>query len=184
MVPENNVSRSEAVGHLVIGTTSNQSGTLIANLLAQDGYSTDVLLLDRCTPGRVAQFKPDLVLLYEGAIPAATMSCCAHLRAVPDTSDLPIVVVSSCFRRDSRAQWVTLGADDYLCALFDSTVLSARVAALVARYRRRAADLECRRKALGLLSAMAAQSPTLANYLARTGLAEPSHAGACAGKLI
>ncbi|MCB0162300.1 MAG: response regulator transcription factor, partial [Caldilineaceae bacterium] len=104
-------------------------------LLEQAGYrasdaatAEDGLALAQTEP-------PDLVLLDIGLPGMDGLDALQRLRA---QSDAPVIFLTARRRELEQALGLELGADDYVTKPFDSTVLLARIKAVLRRYQRAA----------------------------------------------
>lgn len=73
---------------------------------------------------------PDLVVLDIGIPKLSGLEVCRHLR---DSSDVPVIIVTSLVQDGDVVRGLDAGADDYLCKPFNGQVLRARVKALLRR---------------------------------------------------
>ena len=92
---------------------SASDGTEALKILRKGGY--DLLILDLMLPG----------------IPG--MELCRILRAEPETSNLPIIMLTAKTEEIDRVLGLETGADDYVTKPFSPRELSARVRALLRR---------------------------------------------------
>ena len=83
--------------------------------------------------GALDQFEdeaPDIVILDIGIPKLNGLEVCRHLR---ESSDVPIIIVTSRGRDCDVVEGLDAGADDYLCKPFSADVLLARVNAVLRR---------------------------------------------------
>ena len=73
---------------------------------------------------------PDLILLDLGIPKLSGLEVCRHVR---NSSDVPVIIVSSRARDCDVVEGLDAGADDYLCKPFSADVLLARVNAVLRR---------------------------------------------------
>jgi two-component system phosphate regulon response regulator PhoB len=82
---------------------------------------------------RVAEAKPDLVLL-DWMLPALSgLEVCRQIRRRPATRDLPIIMVTARTEDQDAVRALDLGADDYITKPFAMEGLLARIRALLRR---------------------------------------------------
>lgn len=103
---------------------------LVADVLAEEGYRTEIVTDSRQALGTFARIKPDVVTLDVMMPGQDGISLCLELRR---NSAVPILFLSA--RRDppDRVVGLRIGADDYLAKPFDTDELIARVGALLRR---------------------------------------------------
>jgi two-component system phosphate regulon response regulator PhoB len=82
---------------------------------------------------RVAEARPDLVLL-DWMLPALSgLEVCRQLRRRPATRDLPIIMVTARSENQDAIRALDTGADDYISKPFGMDALLARIRALLRR---------------------------------------------------
>ena len=82
---------------------------------------------------RVAEARPDLVLL-DWMLPSLSgIEVCRQLRRRPATRDLPIIMVTARTEDQDAVRALDLGADDYITKPFVMEALMARIRALLRR---------------------------------------------------
>lgn len=89
----------------------------------------EALLLARESP-------PDIVLLdwmIEGGI--SGIEVCRRLRRIPDTANVPIIMLTARGEEEDRIRGLETGADDYVTKPFSPRELVARVGAVLRRVR-------------------------------------------------
>ena len=91
---------------------------------------------------RVAETKPDMILLDIMMPVMDGFEMLGKLKAEPEWRDIPVVIISAMSDMDSVVRGIQLGADDYLPKPSDPVLLKARLEAGLARKRLR--DLEKR----------------------------------------
>jgi phosphoserine phosphatase RsbU/P len=89
---------------------------------------------------RVAEARPDMILLDIMMPVMDGFEMLRQLKGVPDWRDIPVVIISALTDMDSVVRGIKLGADDYLPKPFNPTLLSARLSAGLVRKQLR--DLE------------------------------------------
>ncbi len=104
--------------------------TLVANVLAEEGYGTHIVTDSRRALDTFDRVKPDVVTLDVMMPSFDGISLCLELRR---NSDVPILFISARKDPPDRVVGLRIGADDYMAKPFDTEELVARVDALVRR---------------------------------------------------
>lgn len=82
---------------------------------------------------RVAEGKPDLILL-DWMLPALSgLEVCRQIRRRPNTRELPIIMVTARTEDQDAVRALDTGADDYISKPFVMDALMARIRALLRR---------------------------------------------------
>lgn len=82
---------------------------------------------------RVAEQKPDLILL-DWMLPGTSgIEICRRIRAREDTSRVPVIMVTARGEEEERIRGLATGADDYVVKPFSIPELMARIKALLRR---------------------------------------------------
>jgi len=88
----------------------------------------EAILLARETP-------PDLVLLDWMIEGISGIEVCRRLRRMPDTANVPIIMLTARGEEEDRVRGLETGADDYITKPFSPRELIARVGAVLRRVR-------------------------------------------------
>lgn len=88
----------------------------------------DALLIARETP-------PDLVILDWMIEGVSGIEVCRRLRRIPETANVPIIMLTARTEEADRVRGLETGADDYVTKPFSPKELVARVAAVLRRMR-------------------------------------------------
>ena len=88
----------------------------------------EALILARETP-------PDVVILDWMIESLSGIEVCRRLRRVPDTANVPIIMLTARGEEDDRIRGLETGADDYVTKPFSPRELVARVLAVLRRVR-------------------------------------------------
>jgi len=104
--------------------------TLVANVLAEEGYATEIVTDSRQALETFARVKPDIVTLDVMMPSLDGISLCLELRR---NSEVPILFISARKEPPDRVVGLRIGADDYMSKPFDTEELVARVDALIRR---------------------------------------------------
>lgn len=82
---------------------------------------------------RVAEVKPDIILL-DWMLPGTSgIEICRRLRAKAETASVPIIMVTARGEEEERVRGLATGADDYVVKPFSLPELLARIQALLRR---------------------------------------------------
>ena len=104
--------------------------TLVADVLAEEGYATEVVTDSRLALDTFDRVKPDVVTLDVMMPSLDGISLCLELRR---NSEVPILFISARKDPPDRVVGLRIGADDYMSKPFDTDELVARIEALLRR---------------------------------------------------
>jgi adenylate cyclase len=108
-----------------------QNVKLLADLLGAKGYSVITAGSGNEALGKVTNEHPDLVLLDVMMPGMNGYEVCKSIRAEPETSILPVVMVTALDPREERVKGLEAGADDFLSKPINQPELLARVRSLL-----------------------------------------------------
>jgi len=131
---------------VVIAEDNAEMRRLLAHLLSHE-FRVRETRNGREALEAVRERAPDLVLTDVMMPELSGTELCRALKGSPETSGVPVVLVTSKAEREMKVQGLELGADDYVTKPFHPRELLARVRSLV-RLRRLQAQLEERNRAL------------------------------------
>lgn len=107
--------------------------TLLRYNLEKQGFRVEEAADGQEALLRVAEARPDLVLL-DWMLPALSgIEVCRQLRRRPGTRDLPIIMVTARTEDQDAVRALDTGADDYIAKPFVMDALLARIRALLRR---------------------------------------------------
>jgi two-component system, OmpR family, phosphate regulon response regulator PhoB len=107
--------------------------TLLRYNLEKAGFAVEEATDGQEALTRVAEGRPDLVLL-DWMLPALSgLEVCRQIRRRPNTRDLPIIMVTARTEDQDAVRALDLGADDYITKPFQMESLVARIRALLRR---------------------------------------------------
>jgi two-component system, OmpR family, response regulator MtrA len=104
--------------------------SIIANVLSEEGYATEIVTDSRQALETFERVKPDVVTLDVMMPSLDGISLCLELRR---NSEVPILFISARKEPPDRVVGLRIGADDYMAKPFDTDELVARVDALIRR---------------------------------------------------
>jgi DNA-binding response OmpR family regulator len=102
--------------------------------LERDGYSVDTASTASEALNRIAENRPDIILLDVMLPDMSGTKLANQLKNSPDTSSIPIILLTA---RDSETDIVvglSMGADDYVTKPCSRAVISARIEAVLRRF--------------------------------------------------
>ncbi|WP_439595056.1 phosphate regulon transcriptional regulator PhoB [Falsiroseomonas sp.] len=107
--------------------------TLLRYNLEKQGFRVEEATDGQEALMRVAEGKPDLILL-DWMLPALSgLEVCRQIRRRPNTRDLPIIMVTARTEDQDAVRALDTGADDYISKPFVMDALLARIRALLRR---------------------------------------------------
>lgn len=111
--------------------------TLLRYNLEKQGFRVEEATDGQEALLRVAEARPDLILL-DWMLPSLSgIEVCRQIRRKPATRDLPIIMVTARTEDQDAVRALDLGADDYITKPFSMEELLARVRANLRRVRER-----------------------------------------------
>jgi two-component system phosphate regulon response regulator PhoB len=108
---------------------------LLTYNLEKAGFRTTVARDGEEAMLAVAEERPDLVLLDWMLPYVSGIEICRRLRRNPETSDLPVILLTARGEESDRIRGLESGADDYVVKPFSPSELIARVRAVMRRTR-------------------------------------------------
>jgi DNA-binding response OmpR family regulator len=109
---------------------------LVQFLLSEQGYQVDMVDNARGALAMVERQPPDLMLLDVNLPQLSGFEIYQRLRE--RNYDIPAIFVTAKDELEDRLQGLRMGADDYICKPFQPAELTARVEAVLRRYRKAA----------------------------------------------
>ena len=107
--------------------------TLLRYNLEKQGFRVEEAADGQEALLRVAETKPDLILL-DWMLPALSgLEVCRQIRRRPATRDLPIIMVTARTEDQDAVRALDMGADDYIAKPYAMEALLARIRALLRR---------------------------------------------------
>jgi two-component system phosphate regulon response regulator PhoB len=107
--------------------------TLLRYNLEKQGFRVEEAADGQEALLRVAETKPDLILL-DWMLPSLSgLEVCRQIRRRPATRDLPIIMVTARTENQDAVRALDTGADDYIAKPFAMEALLARIRALLRR---------------------------------------------------
>ncbi len=110
----------------------------VKTLLTPEGYILEFAKSGEEALEKVVNLIPDLMLLDVMMPGMDGFEVCRRLRQNPQSRELPIVMVTALYDRESRLQGLEVGADDFISKPIDQAELRARIRSITRlnRYRR------------------------------------------------
>ena len=107
--------------------------TMLRYNLEKSGYRVEEAVDGQEAILRIAETKPDLVLLDWMLPMMSGIEVCRQIRRRPETRDLPVIMVTARAEDQDAVRGLNTGADDYITKPFSVDALLARVRALLRR---------------------------------------------------
>jgi CheY-like chemotaxis protein len=117
---------------VLITDDDNALRSLLVMALKAEGYEIEEAINGEECLVKYARLQPDLVLLDAVMPEMDGFSCCQHIRALPDRSQIPILMITFLDDRESIDQAFQAGATDYITKPIHWSVLRQRVRYLLA----------------------------------------------------
>ncbi len=107
--------------------------TMLRYNLEREGFAVDEAADGEEALLRIAEHRPDIVLL-DWMLPLVSgLEVCRQIRRVPETRALPVVMLTARGEESDRIRGLDSGADDYVVKPFSPTELVARLRAVIRR---------------------------------------------------
>lgn len=106
---------------------------LLRKRFRADGYDTIEAFDGEEALGKVAEGRPDLVILDVMMPKLDGFGVCRRLRENPATRHLPVLMLTAKSETPDKVQGLDIGADDYITKPFDYKELAARVRSLLSK---------------------------------------------------
>ena len=120
--------------HILIVDDDPIGSRMMHFLLTEQGYQVDMVDNARGALAMVERQPPDLMLLDVNLPQLNGFEM--YQRLLDKDYDLPVIFVSAKGELEDRLQGLRMGADDYICKPFQPAELTARVEAVLRRYRK------------------------------------------------
>jgi two-component system, OmpR family, phosphate regulon response regulator PhoB len=101
--------------------------------LEKEGFTVDEAVNGEEALAKIAELRPDAVLL-DWMLPLVSgIEVCRQLRRAPETRHLPVIMLTARGEEGDRVRGLNSGADDYVVKPFSPTELVARLRAVMRR---------------------------------------------------
>ncbi len=107
--------------------------TMLRYNLEKQGYRVDEATDGQEALTRIAEARPDLVLLDWMLPTLSGIEVCRQIRRRPETRNLPVIMVTARAEDQDAVRGLDTGADDYITKPFSIAFLIARMRALLRR---------------------------------------------------
>ena len=122
----------ERSGRLVLVVDDEPAiSRLLRTVLEADGHQVVVAADGEQALDRVAEARPDLIILDLDMPQMGGFEVCRRLKAAPDTRLLPVLVLTGTGAADARLRAWELGADEFLSKPFQTLEVAARCRSLL-----------------------------------------------------
>ncbi|USN98452.1 MAG: response regulator transcription factor [Phycisphaeraceae bacterium] len=106
---------------------------LLAYNLSKSGYDTRVAADGPGGLREIAEYNPDLVVLDVMMPGLSGHAVLARIRRTPETSHLPVILLTAKSEENDELEGLSYGADDYVTKPYSMKVLEARIEAILRR---------------------------------------------------
>ncbi len=130
-------------GRILIADDVTTNRIVLKVKLSQAFYDVSQAASGAETIAIARETSPDLILVDLNMSDMSGIEICASLKSHPETSGIPIIVVTSVNDHDAKIGALEAGADDFMVKPLDEATLLARARSLL---RARATDLELMRR--------------------------------------
>jgi putative two-component system response regulator len=122
---------TETPARILIVDDERQNRQLLEVLLAADGYLLDTASSAEEALAVLAHRRPDLILLDVMMPGMDGYQVVARIKANPDTTNIPVVMLTALDDRNSRAHGLTAGAVAFLTKPVDRAALQETITSLL-----------------------------------------------------
>lgn len=109
--------------------------TLLSYNLEKAGFAVSLAATGEDAMLGLSEDPPDLVLLDWMLPHVSGIEICRRIRRMPETADLPVIMLTARGEETDRIRGLDVGADDYVTKPFSPAELIARIRALLRRAR-------------------------------------------------
>src|SRR5436305_8539509 len=114
--------------------------TMLRYNLEREGFAVDAAADGEEALLRIAEHRPDAVLL-DWMLPLVSgLEVCRQIRRLPATRSLPVIMLTAKGEESDRIRGLDSGADDYVVKPFSPSELIARLRAVIRRTQPEAED--------------------------------------------
>ncbi len=121
--------------HLLVVEDEDALVTLLQYNLGREGYQVTIARDGEEALLLVSEAVPDLVLVDWMLPKVSGIEVCRRLRSRPETSNVPIIMLTARGEESDRVRGLDVGADDYIVKPFSMSELLARIRAVLRRIR-------------------------------------------------
>jgi DNA-binding response OmpR family regulator len=129
------VAAGQRLGRVLVLEDEQDVADLIRYNLAREGYEVVVAATGQEALKQARQARPDVILLDIMVPQLNGWEVCRRLKHEPETSGIPVIMVTGRVDEGDKVLGFELGADDYVTKPFSPRELIARIRAVVRRGR-------------------------------------------------
>jgi len=124
---ENNEKKDKKIRVLIVDDEENARYILNLKLTMKKGFIVDEAENGKVALEKVAQNKPDIILLDVMMPVMDGYECCKRLKENPETEDIPIIFLTAKTRTTDIIQGIRVGVDDYIMKPYEFDDLYNRI---------------------------------------------------------
>lgn len=124
-------------GDILIVDDTPQNLTILSHILQRKGYRVRPALTGALALRAVKKYPPELILLDVAMQDMDGYEVCEHLKADPNTRDIPVIFISALNSKQNKLEGFRVGGVDYITKPFEPDEVSARVKTHITLYQLR-----------------------------------------------
>ncbi len=118
---------SKNINSILIVDDSSTNLVLLEAILQEEGYKTYTALNAKEAYASIDKFKPDLILLDLLMPQVSGFDILERLKAFPDTSEIPVIVVSAVNTKENIELCKEMGAADFFSKPIDIPIFLSKL---------------------------------------------------------
>ena len=122
-------------GRIVVAEDEKPLAQMVATYLSRDGFHVEQAHTGVQALDSVRAEEPDVLILDLGLPGLDGIEVCRRLKRMPETANVPIIMLTARGEEEDRIRGLETGADDYVTKPFSPRELVARVGAVLRRVR-------------------------------------------------
>ena len=112
---------------ILVVDDEEQNRKLLTSILKAEGYDTETAIDGKNAVENAKNYLPDLILLDVMMPEMDGYEACKAIKSLPETSNIPVVIITALADSDSRLKGLDAGANDFLTKPVGRSELMLRV---------------------------------------------------------